>query len=118
MHFIWMHMYNMKKAGQDLQHDDWKWFSWCLNFLDLGFLWEWFSLYAVLNFESIHLKHIELNIILLLWFISDSFSDEVLLEEDEEEEEEGDENMEENKPVEPPPQVRPNFHFFTIGSPD
>lgn len=22
MHFICMHMYNMKKAGQDLQHDD------------------------------------------------------------------------------------------------
>lgn len=83
--------------------------------MDLGFLWEWFSLYAVLNFESIHLKHIELNIIVLLWFISDSFSDEVLLEEDEEEEEEeeGDETMEEYKPVEPPPQVRPFFHLFT-----
>lgn len=50
--------------------------------------------------------------LLLLWFISDSYSDEVLLEEDEEEEE-GDENMEEYKPVEPPQQVRPFFHLFT-----
>lgn len=87
--------------------------------MDLWSPWEWFSLYAALNFESIHQEHMAVHPVSLrnnvTKKISDSFSDEVLLEEDEEEEE-VDENMEDYKPLEPPPQVRPIFQFYTIGS--
>lgn len=114
MHFICMHMYKMKKVSEDLQNAD------CGNdFMMSKFLGFRIHMGVIFPVCSIKFrKHTSkthwTQIILLLWFISDSFSDEVLLEEDEEEEEEeGDETMEEYKPVEPPPQVRPFFHLFT-----